>query len=204
MPDNEPALAESSAPDDHVVGAGAGVVRVSLVDVAETLRPRRDRLSWIVSGGSLLVAALSAVVAIVAVNVQQQGNRNAQAAVSTADAYKVSISSEQGGTFAISNLAQASITHVWLRPAARGYDDIGNVDSCTQVTVTLPAASTPVLYFTDDHGNSWELALGGQLQPGPDPAAILDYLPLGSQIAPAGSSLADLSITTTHNMPGCS
>jgi hypothetical protein len=204
VPDNDSVLARAPAADGHAADADGAVVRVSLVDIAEKLRPRRDRLSWFVSGGSLLIAALSAVVAIIAVTVQEQGNRNAQAAVSTADAYKVSISSLQGDQFSITNLAQASITDVWLRPAARGYDSIGTVGSCTKITVTLPGARTPVLYFTDDHGNSWELAYGGQLHPGPDPAAILDYLPLGSQIAPAGSSLAELGITTTHNMPDCS
>jgi hypothetical protein len=204
VPDNQPVLAKPPEQDKHTAEPAA--VRVSLIDVPETLRPRRDRLSWLIGGGSLVVAALSVVVAIFALNLQSQGNRNAQAAVTTADAYKVSISGGSGARFLISNLAQASIHDVYIRPATRGYEKIGtgNIGSCTQVTVTLPGARTPTLYFTDAYGQSWELAYGGYLHPWPDPAAILVYLPLGSEIAPAGSSLAALSMKVAHNVPGCS
>jgi hypothetical protein len=150
--------------------------------------------------GSVVIAALALVVAFASVVLQRQSNSATQSNNMRAEASLVSIIQEQGGsTFDIDNLARSPIYSVWLFPAPREPRSVGTLPPCSISSVVLTPASSPVIYFKDANGVSWERTISGTLQQSVNPSSLASFLPLASE-----SVLSERINVTTTTSPSCS
>ncbi len=147
----------------------------------------------------VVIAVLALVVAIVSTVSANRSAQAAQTAAARTFASEVSfISAATAQKFEIDNGAPAEITSVLVQAAPHGtLHNLGTIPRCTGITLSLPGASTPVIYFRDANGLSWELPVNGVAETAPDPNAILSLLPLG-----AAPSLPSGEVVTVQ-LHGC-
>jgi hypothetical protein len=174
-----PASYTHGVPPEAQPGPQTGPIKV---DVVRTPPASRDLGWWVTTVGPVVIAALALVVAIVSLN---DANRSAQTAQNaTARTYASEVSFISGPTapqFEIDNGAPGQITSVLVQAAPHdALHDIGTIPRCTGITIPLPGASAPVIYFRDANGLSWELPVNGVAEQAPDPNAILSLLPVGA------------------------
>jgi hypothetical protein len=146
---------------------------------------KRDVGWWFSTIGPVVIAALALLVAFVSLLDQQKADDIAQAAqtlTARTDASEVFFSSTPNvkSQFIIDNRAGTPITSVLVQPTAHGVlDRLEPVAGCTEVTLTLGSATTPVIYFRDANGQSWEEMVNGVPEPFANPSALIFLLPAG-------------------------
>jgi hypothetical protein len=175
MPPAEPVKVETEP-----VKAETEPVKVEVVGIPPT---SRDTGWWFTTIGPVVVGVLALVVAIVTVLDQHQAEQKTQTAANRSLASLVSFTPASGrDQFDITNGADAQINSVLVQPAAahRSLDRLGIIPRCTEISVTLPSASTPVMYFRDANGLGWELPVNGVAEPSAGLFAILAILPSGA------------------------
>lgn len=185
-PDEKPAAKAEEEPDEkpETQRQAAEPLKVELVG------PTRDRSWWLTAFGPVIIAAAALGVALYSVVDQHDFAVSQQSSAARSLASMVSFSKDPAGQlqYDIDNYASAPITSVLLQSAPRrSLVPLSPIGGCKGVTVIVPSADEPVIYFRDANGDSWVEPANGVAEPAPDPSAILGFLP--------SSALSNRSLT---------